>query len=116
MSPSVKEAVNTLRAREVAAREAREQHRRRSLDAVIAALRPLLRSGDRGWVFGSLAWGGFSASSDLDLALEGVEGARLVDIERTAARAAGVPVDLVDLGDLPPSFQERILRDGVLIR
>jgi predicted nucleotidyltransferase len=115
MATSILEAVSTLRAREAAARDARDRHRRETLDAVLTALRQSLRPGEKIWVFGSLVWDGFASNSDVDLALDGVAGARLIDIERAAARAAGVPVDLVDLADLPASFRQRIVRDGLLI-
>jgi predicted nucleotidyltransferase len=75
----------------------------------------LLPVGARAWLVGSLAWGGFGPRSDVDLVLDGVSAAVATDIELAVARAANAPVDLLDLGDLPGDFRERVLAEGVAL-
>lgn len=66
----------------------------------------------RAWLVGSLAWGSFGATSDVDLVVEGLceEGsARLWD---RLCQELGTRVDLLRLESLPPEFAQRVLREG----
>jgi len=66
----------------------------------------------RVFLFGSLAWGGFHASSDVDLAVEGIAPDRLCEAATEASAAAERVVELFALEELPPSFRERITSEG----
>ncbi len=73
------------------------------------------------YVFGSVARGTASASSDVDLAVllltapaSTLEG-RLLDYEADLERAVGRPVQIVVLNDAPPDLAHRVLRDGRLV-
>lgn len=82
------------------------------LDAIVKHLT------DRGarsvFLFGSLAWGGFHAGSDIDIAVEGLP----VDasVYRIAAEldpiAAPFRVELVPLEDASEGLREKILHRG----
>ena len=72
----------------------------------------MLPPGATAWLIGSLAWGGFGERSDVDLVVDGVDRAELVGIERAVAKAAGVEVDLLELGTLPSQFRARVLAEG----
>jgi len=73
------------------------------------------------YLFGSVARGTASASSDLDLALL-LGGAaartletRQLDFEGKLERAIKRPVQIVILNDAPPDLVHRVLRDGRLL-
>ncbi len=82
---------------------------------VIGIVRTLLPPKGRAWLIGSLAWGDFGTRSDVDLVFDGVDPARLVDIETARVRRLDVPVDVLSLSDLPESFQGRVHREGIAI-
>lgn len=84
-------------------------------DAVVEIVRSRLPPGGRAWLIGSLAWGDFGTRSDVDLVFDGVDPARLVEIETLVARRAEAPVDILSLRDLPASFQDRVYREGIAI-
>jgi predicted nucleotidyltransferase len=70
------------------------------------------------YVFGSVARGTASATSDVDLGLllahapaATLEG-RMLDYEADLERQVGVPVQVVILNDAPPDLAHRVLRDG----
>lgn len=73
------------------------------------------------YVFGSVARGTTSATSDLDLGLLLAQTPpptleeRLLDYEADLERTLDVPVQVVLLNDAPPDLAHRILRDGVLL-
>ncbi len=83
---------------------------RASLDAALRAspVRPR-----RAWLIGSLAWGGFGGHSDVDVVVEGL------DVEATSRLTVdlvrGLPVmpQVLRLEELPPSFADRVVSDGV---
>lgn len=115
MPVSVEESVRHLRER---ARRRSAERERRELDvreAAIGALRAALPKGGRGWLIGSVAWGGFGERSDVDLVLSGVTGVEATRIEDAVARATGVEVDLLDFDALPPAFQERVTSEGLRV-
>ena len=73
------------------------------------------------YVFGSVARGTASATSDVDLGLlltqapaSTLEG-RLFDYEADLERRLGLPVQIVILNDAPPDVAHRVLRDGVVL-
>lgn len=115
MSVSVEESARSLRERALRARAEREDRARRVRADVEMQLRAHLPPEARAWLIGSLAWGEFGERSDVDLVLDGVTDPDASRIEEAVARAAGVEVDLLYLGDLPPSFRQRVERDGIRI-
>jgi predicted nucleotidyltransferase len=66
-------------------------------------------------MFGSCARGTTRAGSDVDLGVAGLPVSRLAALESALARAAGRPVDLVDLTTAPPLLRFEIARDGRVI-
>ncbi len=69
----------------------------------------------RVFLFGSVAWGGVHAHSDVDL---GVEGILPKDVDGFAARLlwnVDADVQVVAIEDAPAGLRDRILRDGLLI-
>jgi predicted nucleotidyltransferase len=110
---TVEETLATLRRRAASARAAR--------DALAAAVRDRVadlvpRSPHRGsssWLIGSLAWGGFGERSDVDVVVRGATPASACRLEVELTQAIRLPVDVLRLEDLPPSFQERVERDGL---
>ncbi|HEY4392645.1 MAG TPA: nucleotidyltransferase domain-containing protein [Polyangia bacterium] len=82
---------------------------------VLAIVRGRLSTGGRAWLIGSLAWGEFGVRSDVDLVFDGVERHDLMEIESAVVRAADAPVDILELSDLPASFQARVKREGLPI-
>jgi predicted nucleotidyltransferase len=63
-------------------------------------------------LFGSLAWGGFHAGSDVDVAVEGIAAERMPDAAATACETMDATVELFRLETLPASFRQRILDQG----
>jgi hypothetical protein len=70
------------------------------------------------YVFGSVARGTASATSDVDLGLllahappSTLDG-RMLDYERDLERQLAVPVQVVILNNAPPDLAHRVLRDG----
>jgi uncharacterized protein len=73
------------------------------------------------YVFGSVARGTASSSSDLDLGVllqsrpaSTLDG-RMLDEEARLERAVGRPVQIVILNDAPPDLAYRVLRGGLLV-
>ncbi len=73
------------------------------------------------YVFGSVARGTASTSSDLNLGVllrarpaSTLEG-RMLSYEAELERAVGRPVPIVILNDAPPDLAYRVLRDGLLV-
>lgn len=73
------------------------------------------------YLFGSVARGTASATSDVDLGLllgrppvSTLEG-RMLDYEAELERAVGGPVQVVILNDAPPDLAYRVLRDGLVL-
>lgn len=66
-------------------------------------------------LFGSLAWGGFHAGSDVDLAAEGIPAEGAGRAEAEVARMLGHPVELFRLEELPESFRLRVLTEGEVL-
>ena len=51
----------------------------------------------------------------MDLVFDDVDTPHLMDIETVVTRAADAPVDVLQLGDLPASFQARVQQEGMVI-
>jgi predicted nucleotidyltransferase len=67
-------------------------------------------------VFGSALRRTDRDSSDLDLLVDPLPGATLIDLgglQLELEMLLGVPVDLLTPGDLPPTFRARVLADAV---
>jgi len=66
-------------------------------------------------LFGSLAYGLFRCSSDIDLAVAGLTEGALARLERELTLLAGRPVELANLDSAPPPLRESIDRFGIEI-
>jgi predicted nucleotidyltransferase len=107
----------TLRARHaarLARAEVRAEELRRRLEPEVRALlaEGLVR---RAWLIGSLAWGGFDATSDVDVVVEGLEERASPAVWGRLGDALGVEVDLLRLESLEAAFAERVRERGVPI-
>lgn len=94
---------------------ARANEARREASALARELRSRYRA-QRVVLFGSLARGGFSGRSDIDLAVWGIPPG---EFYRAVAYASGFSriwaVDLVDGEDCPETLQREIEREGVAL-
>ncbi len=80
---------------------------RNSIRRIVAA-----HCGTNARVFGSAAHGADGSKSDLDILVDPLPGARLLDLgamQFELARRIGVPVDLVTSSDLPAQVREAVL-------
>jgi predicted nucleotidyltransferase len=66
-------------------------------------------------LFGSLAWGRFRTTSDIDLAAEGLAPERFIRAAAELDREISVPVDLKLLSDCPPALRRRIAEEGKVL-
>ena len=69
-------------------------------------------------VFGSVARGDDAQGSDIDVLVDPMPGATLLDLgalQVELEEALGLQVDLLTPGDLPPKFRERVLREAVVV-
>jgi predicted nucleotidyltransferase len=66
-------------------------------------------------LFGSLVWRRFGPTSDIDLAVEGLDPRRFFRADAELAREIPLPVDLKDLADCPPLLRARIEDEGVTL-
>jgi predicted nucleotidyltransferase len=105
----------TWRRRFAEDRQALEQRRRLGLEqarqaaVALAGRWPELR---QVWVFGSLLGQGFREHSDLDLLVEGLPSAALIEALGLAQRQGPIEVDLKRAEDLEPELRQRLLRRG----
>ena len=66
-------------------------------------------------VFGSVLQGNDRDGSDLDLLVDALPGATLLDLgdlQDDLESLLGVPVDLLTPGDLPPKFRAKVLAEA----
>lgn len=66
-------------------------------------------------IFGSVLHGTDESHSDLDILVDALPGATLIDLgdlEAELAELLGVPVDLLTPGDLPPKFRAQVLAEA----
>ena len=92
-------------------RQRAEQVRRIVDDTVLSAL----ESGRfrRAWLIGSLAHGHFGVRSDVDLVVEGLPAHELPAMWNELCELLDLHVDLLRLEELPATFRERVLREGL---
>ncbi len=97
--------------------ESIQQQRSRALAEAKRAARLLVeRHGVRKVVlFGSLAWGRFQATSDVDLAVHGLEPERFFPAAADLYREISVPIDLKLISECPPVLRGRIAEEGVVL-
>jgi predicted nucleotidyltransferase len=87
---------------------------RASLEAVIGEQGKAGRF-RRAFLIGSLAHGSFGAGSDIDVVLEGLAPDDVGLLYDALVSATHTEVDVLRLEELPPSFQERVEREGILL-
>lgn len=115
MSVSVDQALATLRAREAAAaaeQQARAEALRQQLHRAVPVLRPEPATA---WLIGSLAWGGFGPSSDVDVVVRGVNSKDACRIEMELTAALDTEVEVLRFEELPLPFQRRIEAEGEVL-
>lgn len=107
--------VEAWRQRLAAQREADEAYRARALEEARRAAKILVeRYGvTRIILFGSLAWRRFHPTSDIDLAVEGLDPRRFFRADAELAREIPIPLDLKLLSECPPLLRSRIEKEGV---
>ena len=69
-------------------------------------------------VFGSVARGDDAQGSDIDVLVDPMPGATLLDLgalQVELEEVLGLQVDLLTPGDLPPKFRERVLREAIVV-
>ncbi|MDD1717425.1 MAG: nucleotidyltransferase domain-containing protein [Methanoregulaceae archaeon] len=69
-------------------------------------------------VFGSVLHGEDSSDSDLDLLVDPLPGATLLDlgaVQFELEELLGVSVDVLTPGDLPAKFRDQILKEATLV-
>lgn len=66
-------------------------------------------------LFGSTARGTDRLRSDVDVGLILDDASSRADIETALGRAAGRPLDIVDLNEAPPQLRFEIARDGKVL-
>jgi predicted nucleotidyltransferase len=99
---------DVLRAR----RNETEQSARRDAESVARLLVEEFGA-RRVWLFGSLATGrGFRRSSDIDLAVEGLDPRQLFRAVGRALQISSFPVDIKPFDELPKEWQRKILAEG----
>lgn len=67
------------------------------------------------WIFGSLLGQGFREHSDLDLLVEGLPSAALIEAQGLAERQGPMEVDLRRAEDLEPELRLRLLRRSQML-
>src|SRR5512142_2381520 len=67
----------------------------------------------RVWLIGSLAWGDFDESADVDLVIEGATEEELAQLWHRFERELKRSVDLLRFEDLPGEFRSRVLSEGI---
>ena len=113
MAAGVEDIRSTLQKR-AAASAARAQLRARALSAKLPnAIEILTRHGaERTWVFGSLARGDASDTSDVDLAVEGLPAGAYFQALAELMHLFGVRVDLVRLEEAGESLRACVREEG----
>jgi len=70
---------------------------------------------NRIWLIGSLAWGGFDESSDVDVVVRDLSEGQLAWLWHHLEHGLRLPVDVLRLEELPEDFRIRVLSEGMLI-
>jgi len=111
---TAQDLARTLRARSER-RRARAEARAARLCGLLPEVKRLLierHQAARVLLFGSLATGGYSETSDLDLAVEGLASDRYFHALAELMAVVGGPVDLVRLEEAGPSLRTCIEEEG----
>lgn len=101
-------------------RERRIAHELRATE-LLASTRGELRAAirarriARAWVIGSLTTGLFGERSDVDVVITGGDPSADTALWCELERRLRVAVDLLRLESLPATFQERVLREGLVV-
>lgn len=114
MAVTVEDVRRHLQSREQARRE-EGRERSRALTAKLPAARRLLveeLGAKRVLLFGSLASGTATGTSDVDLAVEELPAASFITAAAELMRLFGTNVDLVRLEEATPSLRDVILAEG----
>lgn len=111
----IEEAARTLRARSERAKAKRLEEASKVRTQIEEAIRNHAPPGTRVWLIGSLAWGGFSDRSDVDVVVKALSFNDRYAFERALISAAQRKIDLLDFETLSPSFRERVELEGILI-
>ena len=114
MAVTVAEMARTFRQR-VQERQARGDERARRLRALVPRARDVLVDvhGARVvWLFGSMANGGVTENSDVDLAVEGLDGSRYFTALADLMAIFGGPVDLIRVESAAGALKDRIAAEG----
>ncbi|MFW6067879.1 MAG: nucleotidyltransferase family protein [Myxococcota bacterium] len=113
----VEQCARGFRARRRLERERADERvadlRRRATDVACRLAREL--GVRRVWLFGSLAWGGAAADSDVDLLVEGLPAAAWSRAHAIAEEVLGAPVDLVRREEAPSGLVDRVEAEGRLL-
>ena len=115
VTPAV--AARALVARAEREHAAQEEEIRRLLDCVNPVARALRERFGVGRIilFGSLAWGGFHAGSDVDFAVEGLPAERIDEAAADSSAIARRTVEIFRIEDLPEAFRQRVLSEGTAV-
>jgi predicted nucleotidyltransferase len=110
VNPSQLAATLLTRHRVELARAALEQSEtRHRVNAELASL----ELSERCWLIGSLVWGGFDESSDVDIVIDGLNIEDHARIWAHLTRRLSRRVDLLRLEDLPEDFRSRVMTEGL---
>ena len=113
MTVTTEQTLATLRKRAAAARAAREAVAADVRSRVVEHMTAQLPPGTSAWLIGSLAWGGFGERSDIDVVLQGASPEQACRLEVDLTRALRLPVDMLRFEELPDSFRERVVQQGI---
>lgn len=64
------------------------------------------------WLFGTVAWGGMHAHSDIDLAVSGLPANAWAGAVARVEDIVGIAVDLLRFEEIPAAFAKRIREEG----
>lgn len=85
---------------------------RREVVRLMPELRRELGFG-RAWLVGSLAWGSFGERAEIDVVIEAASVGIANAVAERIGDATGRPVDARAFETLSPTFQDRVLEDGL---
>ncbi len=115
MTVSVGQTIATLRARAERIRAAHATQAATLRERLATAIATLLPSHAKAWLIGSLAWGGFGERSDVDVVVRGLTPQAATRLDLALLRALEWTVEVLRFEELPDSFRERILREGIAL-
>jgi predicted nucleotidyltransferase len=115
MMVSPQALADTLRRRHGAEREEQALRAARLRELLKARVADAKRAGllTRAWLIGSLNSAHFGPHSDVDLVVEGLVAASGSGWWASLCQVLQTEVDLLELEQLPASFTERVLREGL---